>query len=72
MNEFDKKLFKFVSAELAYKYPHHETGKLVANVFIGLALTNTPALKGQEALALSEQLDKLINNTHMLKKLLEN
>lgn len=72
MEKISKKLFKFVSAELAYKYPHHQTGKLVGNVFIGLALTNTPALKGQEALALSEQIEALINkNNLMFKKLLQ-
>lgn len=72
MEKISKKLFKFVSAELANKYPHHETGKLVGNVFIGLALTNTPALKGQEALALSEQIEELINkNNIMFKKLLQ-
>lgn len=60
-----KKLFKFVSAELASDYPHHKTGELVDNVFIGLALTNTPALKAQKALSLSE-----IKKEHMLKKFL--
>lgn len=61
-----KNLFKFVSAELASDYPHHETGKLVKNVFIGLALTNTPALKGQQPVSLA---DKLIQN-RMIKKML--
>lgn len=56
VEKITKKLFKFVSAELAYEYPHHKTGDLVKNVFIGLALTNTPALKRQKALELSEQL----------------
>lgn len=72
MEKISKKLFKFVSAELAGEYPHHTTGKLVGNVFIGLALTNTPALKGQEALALSEQIENLINkDENMFKKLLQ-
>lgn len=64
-----KKLFKFVSAELALEYPHHESGEICQNVFIGLALTNTPALKGQKALALSEIQE--LNNTLMLKKFIE-
>jgi len=64
-----KKLFKFVSAELALEYPDCETGEICQNVFIGLALTNTPALKGQKALALSEIQE--LNNTLMLKKFIE-
>ena len=71
MEKIEKKLFKFVSAELASRYPHHKSGKLVSNVFIGLALTNTPALKGQEALALEEQINKLISNAHMFKTFLQ-
>ncbi len=69
-----KKLFKFVSAELAYEYPHYKTGDLTKNVFIGLALTNTPALKRQKALELDEEQIKehqLLINTNMFKKLLE-
>lgn len=65
----DKKLFKFVSAELASEYPHHETGKLFNNVFIGLALTNTPALKGQQPLKLEEDINLISKN--MFAKLLE-
>lgn len=65
-----KNLFKFVSAELASGYPHHETGKEFDNVFIGLALTNTPALKGQSPIALSER-QKQLSNKRMLKTLLE-
>lgn len=67
IEKITKKLFKFVSAELAMEYPHHESGELVQNVFIGLALTNTPALKGQGPLSLSE----ILNQTFMLKKFLE-
>lgn len=66
-----KNLFKFISAELAPLLPNHETGKEAKNVFIGAALTNIPALKGQRAIALSEELKSLINK-NMLKKLLEN
>jgi len=63
-----KNLFKFVSAELAGIFPHHKTGDEVKDVFIGLALTNTPALKAQHPLALSEQLTNLLTETSMLKK----
>lgn len=66
-----KNLFKFISAELAPILPDHETGKEMRNVFIGAALTNIPALKGQRAIALSEELKSLINKS-MLKKLIEN
>lgn len=69
VEKITKKLFKFVSAELALEYPHHESGEICQNVFIGLALTNTPALKGQKALALSEIQE--LNNTLMLKKFIE-
>lgn len=65
-----KKLYKFVSAELAGGFPHHQTGKTYNNVFIGLALTNTPALKAQEALSLSEIIEKTNNQKAMLKKFL--
>lgn len=56
-------LFKYVSAEFSSKYPHHETGKLVTNVFSGLALTNVPALKGQSPIALSEDIQLTNNST---------
>lgn len=64
-----KSLFKFVSAELANQYPHHETGKLFDNVFIGVALTNTPALKGQSPIALAEK-EKSLTKKRMFKTML--
>jgi len=64
-NKISKKLFRFVSAELAPEFKHHADGKDFFNVFIGLALTNTPALKGQEALALSESLQTKFNQNDM-------
>ena len=48
------KLYKFVSAEFSSSYPHAKTGEEVSNVFSGLALTNVPALKGQDPISLSE------------------
>lgn len=66
-----KKLYKFVSSELAPQYPHCDTGILVSNVFIGAALTNTPALKRQQPIALSEQDKALILNSSMFKKYIE-
>ena len=69
--KISKNLFKFVSAELATDFPHHETGKPVKNVFIGLALTNTPALKGQQPVTLNEAEEKLFINNRMIKTILE-
>lgn len=66
--KISKNLFKFVSAELAPKYPHFENGKAVNNVFIGLALTNTPALKGQMPISLEET--NQITNVIMFKTFL--
>lgn len=58
------KLYKFVSAEFVDRFPHHTSGKLFKNVFTGLALTNVPALKGQAAISLSEEIT-LTNDTNM-------
>jgi len=66
-----KKIFKFVSAELAMEYPHHKTGDIIKNVFIGLALTNTPALKAQTPLALSEELNSLFTKHNKEKHMFE-
>lgn len=66
------KLYKFLSSELAPDYPRFDTGELVSNVFIGAGLTNTPALKGQSPLSLSEQ-EKLTHKSHaMFKELIKN
>lgn len=56
IEKLSNKLYKYVSAEFADRFPHHESGKVVDNVFIGLALTNVPALKGQSPIVLSEQI----------------
>lgn len=66
-----KKLFRFVSAEFASKFPHHENGSLIKDVFIGLALTNTPALKAQEALMLSEEIGLIYKKKRMFQTFLE-
>lgn len=70
--KISKKLYKFISAELASKFRHFKTGKVFNNVFIGAALTNTPALKGQEPIGLSEELHNLFlnNDKAMFKKFL--
>ena len=66
-----KKIFKFVSAELAMEYPHHKTGDIIKNVLIGLALTNAPALKAQTPLALSEELNSLFTKHNKEKHMFE-
>jgi len=68
--KISKKLFKFVSAEFFGMYPHHETGKGIKNVFTGLALTNTPALKAQTPLSLSEDVSNLLSKMNMFAKFL--
>lgn len=67
-----KKLYKFVSAELAPHFPRHTDGKLIDNVFIGAALTNTPAMKDQTPVGLTEELNSLFikRNSNMFAKLL--
>ncbi len=47
-------LYKYVSCEFYDKYPRSTDGKVMRNVFTGLALTNTPAMKNQRPLMLSE------------------
>lgn len=71
-DKITKKLYQFVSSELALDYPHCDTGQPVSNVFIGAALTNVPALKHQEPVALSEEekAKLTIKRTAMLKQLI--
>lgn len=69
LEKLKNKLYKFVSAEFAEKWTDANSGKIVDNVFLGLALTNIPAMKGQSPIVLSEEI-KLINN-HSMNKLKE-
>lgn len=62
-------LYKYVSIEFFTKYPRATDGQKVNNVVTGLALTNTPALKNQKALSLSEQ-NNYLTQTNMFEKLL--
>lgn len=71
IDKISNKLYKYVSAEFADRFPHHESGKIVDNVFIGLALTNVPALKGQSPIVLSEDIElNNYNDMSMFKQLL--
>lgn len=59
IEKLEEKLYKYVSAEFRELQPHHKNGTMIKNVFIGLALTNVPAMKGQSPIMLSEQIIKL-------------
>lgn len=70
VEKITKKLYKYVSSEFAFEYPHAETGELIRDVFMGAALTNIPAMKNQNQLELSE-INSFANKT-MFKSLLNN
>lgn len=61
-----KKQYRFTSSELAPSFPDAKTGKKVKNVFIGVALTNVPAVKGMAPVTLSENV--LLFNSNNMKK----
>lgn len=61
------KQFRFISSELAMNYPHFSTGEKIKNVLIGIALTNTPAVKGLAPVQLSEQVTIYLNNQEAMK-----
>lgn len=71
VEKISSKQFRFTSSELSLSWPHFKTGKPVKNVFIGVALTNVPAIKGMEAVSLSEDLQIFfnLNDSMKLKKL---
>lgn len=64
-------LYKYVSCEFYDKYPRSTDGKVMKNVFVGLALTNTPAMKNQSPLMLSEIKQYNLTNKVMFEKLLK-
>lgn len=68
VQKLEAKRYRYVSAELAMKYTEPKQGKIVSNVLTGAALTNSPALKNQQPIELSEEETNLIQNTFMLKK----
>ena len=59
------KEFKFTSSELLLNFAHPDTGQKYANVFGGIALTNTPAVKGMQAITLSEKAQNFITKNNM-------
>lgn len=67
IEKLKNKLYKFVSAEFADRFPDYQTGEIKKNVFSGLALTNVPALKGQYPIALSEDIHLTNFNYTMFK-----
>lgn len=67
-----KKLFLYVSSEIASAAKHADTGKPVSHVFLGAALTNTPAIKRQQPIQLTEEDEaRFTQKFTMLKKLIE-
>lgn len=70
VEKIQSKQYKFTSSELALSYPDAKTGNKVKNVFIGVALTNVPAVKGMEPVALSEDFtySNLFLNTYFMKE----
>lgn len=64
-----KKLYRYTSSELASEYPHWKTGEIIKNVFVGVALTNIPAMKGMEPISLSEKALLFFNSQNNMDKL---
>lgn len=62
------KAYQYVSVEFKEMFTEPVGGKKVPNVLIGCALTNIPAMKHQEPIALSELIN--LSNSAMLKKLI--
>ena len=64
-----KRQYRFTSAELALSTVHHKTGEQIDNVLIGVALTNIPAVKGLDAVQLSEDVQLFLNSYNTMEKL---
>jgi phage I-like protein len=54
IDKVEKGLFRYVSAEMAFKHFNSESKKVTKNVMTGAALTNHPFMKGMEAVNFSE------------------
>lgn len=71
IEKISKKLFKYVSVEVISEMAHWKTGKPITNVLAGVALTNDPALGGQQALELEKQfIYSIQQNMDVFKKFL--
>lgn len=70
IEKIKNKQYKYTSSELKPVQKHHTTGELVKNVLIGVGLTNIPAVKGMNAVTLSEnnELINLDNDMDNIKK----
>lgn len=68
IDKIQSKQYKFTSSELAMEYKEPKGGKVVKNVFIGVALTNVPAVKGMAPVTLSEQANLFLNNLNTMDK----
>lgn len=71
VEKIQNKQYKFTSSELALEYKEPKAGKVVKNVFIGVALTNVPAVKGMSPVTLSEQANLFLNSYNNMSKLKE-
>jgi len=70
ISKIKKKLYRFTSSEFALSFPHPDNGKLVKNVFMGVALTNIPAVRGLAPVSLSEEMSLSIeNNTFSMEEI---
>jgi hypothetical protein len=69
VEKIKSKQFRYTSSELELRRQHFETGKTVNNVLIGVGLTNIPAVKGMQALTLSEEVQTDIILTESMDKI---
>ncbi len=63
------KEFRYTSSELRPSYPDSKSGEKVKNVFVGVALTNVPAVKGMAPVTLSEKNYFLLLNSNDMNEL---
>lgn len=68
-SDIDKKLFRYLSIEIDEEYINPVNGATIKDVLVGVALTNSPLIKGQEPLAASEKREK--GEDEMDEKILE-
>lgn len=71
IEKITSKQYRFTSSELRFEYNEPNSGKVVKNVFTGVALTNIPAVKGMAPVSLSEESSIYINNQNHMEELQE-
>lgn len=65
LEKIESKQFKYTSSEISLSAIHFKNQTKVKNVLIGVALTNIPAVKGMEPVALSENMQLFFNENTM-------